>query len=197
MCRRVILVVFWLLIGTRSRLLIVGLLSIAEALCPSRCLFGTILVTLCLMVWDRRVSRAESTLSCWHDLFFSLVSPTILSSSFHGLVVYGWGLWTDVFSLSPGLAELAPNNNNNNISTTKKKLMKALQSFYIDSRAYVRGGMDVSKWFPVNVGLRQGCVMSPWLFNVYMDGVVGEVNARMLGKGMGLLIVNFGRFEIN
>ena len=31
---------------------------------------------------------------------------------------------------------------------------------------------DVSEWFPVNVGLRQFCVMSPWLFNVHMDGVV-------------------------
>ena len=30
----------------------------------------------------------------------------------------------------------------------------------------------------MNVGLRQGCVMSPWLFNVYMDGVVREVNVR-------------------
>ena len=34
------------------------------------------------------------------------------------------------------------------------------------------GAMDVSDRFPVNEGLRQGCVMSPWLFNVYMDGVV-------------------------
>ena len=59
-----------LLIGTRSRLRVVGLLSITEALCPSLCLFGTILVTLCLMVWDWRVSRAEPMLSCWHDLFF-------------------------------------------------------------------------------------------------------------------------------
>ena len=25
--------------------------------------------------------------------------------------------------------------------------------------------------------------MSPWLFNVYMDGVVREVNVRALGKG--------------
>ena len=49
-------------------LLVVGLLSIAEPLCPSRCLFGTILVTLCLMMWDWRVSRAEPMLSCWHDL---------------------------------------------------------------------------------------------------------------------------------
>ena len=42
--------------------------------------------------------------------------------------------------------------------------------------------------------------MSPWLFNLYMDGVVPlvrEVNARMLGKGLELLGVNGGRFEIN
>ena len=30
-------------------------------------------------------------------------------------------------------------------------------------------------FFEVKVGLRQGCVMSPWLFNVYMDSVVREV----------------------
>ena len=57
--------------------------------------------------------------------------------------------------------------------------------------------MDVREWFPVTVGLRQGGVMSPWLFNVYMDGVVREVNARVLGKGLELLSVNDGRFEIN
>ena len=55
----------------------------------------------------------------------------------------------------------------------------------------------MSEWFPVNVGLRQGCVMSPWLFNVYMDGVVQEVNVRVLGKGLELKSVNDGRFEIN
>ena len=49
----------------------------------------------------------------------------------------------------------------------------------------------------VNVGLRQGCVMSPWLFNVYMGGVVREVNVRVLGKGLELQSANGGRFEIN
>ena len=34
----------------------------------------------------------------------------------------------------------------------------------------VRVGNDVSEWFPVDVGLRQGCVVSPWLFSEY--GVV-------------------------
>ena len=67
------------------------------------------------------------------------------------------------------------------------KLLEAVQSFYVDSRACVRVGNDVSDWFPVNVGLRQSCVMSPCFFNVYMDGVVREVNVRVLEKGLELL----------
>ena len=43
-----------------------------------------------------------------------------------------------------------------------------------------------SECFGVNVGLRQGCVMSPWLFNVYMDGVVREVYSRTHGRGVKL-----------
>ena len=78
-----------------------------------------------------------------------------------------------------------------------RKLLKAVCSFYIDSMACVRVGNDVSGWFPIYVRLRQGCVKSPWLFNVYMDGVVREVNDRVLGKGLELLISNGGRFEIN
>ena len=44
---------------------------------------------------------------------------------------------------------------------------------------------------------RTVCVMSQWLFNVYMDGVVREMNVRVLGKGLELLSANGGRFEIN
>ena len=55
----------------------------------------------------------------------------------------------------------------------------------------------MSGWFLVNVRLRQGCVMSQWLFNVYMDGVVREVNVRVLWKRLELLRANGGRFEIN
>ena len=40
-------------------------------------------------------------------------------------------------------------------------------------------------------------MMSPWLFNVYMDGVVREVNVRVLGQGLELPSANGGRFEIN
>ena len=77
------------------------------------------------------------------------------------------------------------------------KLLKEVQSFHVDSMGCVQVGNDVSEWFPVNVGLRQGCVMSPWLFNVHMDDVVREVNVRVLGKGLDLQSANGGRLEMN
>ena len=57
-----------------------------------------------------------------------------------------------------------------------------MQSFYTDSSVCVQVGNDASEWFPLNVGLRQDCVMSSWLFNVYMDGVIRQVLG-FLGKG--------------
>ena len=41
-----------------------------------------------------------------------------------------------------------------------RKLLKAVQSFYVDSRACFRIRNEVSEWFSVNVGFRQGFVMS-------------------------------------
>ena len=55
----------------------------------------------------------------------------------------------------------------------------------------------MSEWFLLNVGLRQGCVMSLRLCDVYMDDVVQVVNVMMLRKGLELLSTNGGRVEIN
>ena len=52
------------------------------------------------------------------------------------------------------------------------RLLRRVKSLYVASKACVRVGNEVSEWFPVRVGLRQGCVMSPWLFNLYIDVVV-------------------------
>ncbi len=66
------------------------------------------------------------------------------------------------------------------------KLLSAIKSFYEAASACVRINGETSEHFEMKVGLRRGCVMSPWLFNIYMDGVmrevkgkVGEVGARM------------------
>ena len=47
------------------------------------------------------------------------------------------------------------------------RLLRGVKSLYVGSKACVRVGNEVSEWFPVRVGLRQGCVMLPWLFNLY------------------------------
>ena len=39
----------------------------------------------------------------------------------------------------------------------------------------VRLDGDDGDWFPIRTGLRQGCVMSPLLFNVYMDAMMRKV----------------------
>ena len=62
------------------------------------------------------------------------------------------------------------------------RLLRGVKSLCVGSKACFGVGNEVSEWFPVRVGLRQGCVMSPWLFNLYIDGVVREVNARVLGS---------------
>ena len=38
--------------------------------------------------------------------------------------------------------------------------------------------------------------MSPWLFNVYMDGVVREVNVRVLGKGLELRLCEWWQVSV-
>ena len=46
------------------------------------------------------------------------------------------------------------------------RLLRGVKSLYVGGKACVRVGNELSEWFPVRVGLRQGCVMSLWLFNL-------------------------------
>ena len=77
------------------------------------------------------------------------------------------------------------------------KLLQAVKSLYAGSKACVRVANKLSEWFQVKVGLRQGCVMSPWLFNLYIDGVVREVNARVLGRGLKLMDGSDNAWQLN
>ena len=50
---------------------------------------------------------------------------------------------------------------------------------YVDSSVCVRVKGGESELFRIDSGVRQGCIMSPWLFNVYMDGVMKKVKMGM------------------
>ena len=64
------------------------------------------------------------------------------------------------------------------------KLLNGIKSMYVNSLVcvIVKGGESES--FRINGGVRQGCIMSPWLFNVYMDAVMKEVKMGMWRRGM-------------
>ena len=58
------------------------------------------------------------------------------------------------------------------------QLLKAVRSLYEKSEACVRVCREEGEWFEVGVGLRQGCVMSPWLFNLFMDAAMKEATEK-------------------
>ena len=45
--------------------------------------------------------------------------------------------------------------------------------------ACVKVAGELSDCFAVGVGVRQGCVMSLWLFNIFMDGCMREMKAKV------------------
>ena len=65
-------------------------------------------------------------------------------------------------------------------------LLRAVKSFYDSSEVCVIVCRKKSDWFSVKVGLRQGCVMFLWLFNIFMDGVMREVRKRIGDVGVKL-----------
>ena len=52
------------------------------------------------------------------------------------------------------------------------KLLNGIKSVYVDSLACVRVIRGDSVCFRFPSGVRQDCIMSPWLFNVNMDAVI-------------------------
>ena len=59
--------------------------------------------------------------------------------------------------------------------------MRAIQPMYVGSQACVRTSRKMSAWFPIIQGVRQGCVVLPWLFNVFMDEIGREANENLQG----------------
>ncbi|KAK3528006.1 hypothetical protein QTP86_013119 [Hemibagrus guttatus] len=68
-------------------------------------------------------------------------------------------------------------------------LLRAVRSLYNQSRSLVRIASCKSDLFPVHVGLRQGCPLSPVLFVVFMD--------RISRRSQGLEGVRFGDHRIS
>ncbi len=54
---------------------------------------------------------------------------------------------------------------------------------YIEANACVRVEGECSESIAVEVGVRQGCVMSLWLFNIFMDRCMREMKSKVVNAG--------------
>ena len=66
--------------------------------------------------------------------------------------------------------------------TSDSKFSMALQSLYQNVQCAVRLNKHLSNWFDVNVGLKQGCLLSPGLFNLYINDLACKIKS--LNKGV-------------
>ena len=50
-----------------------------------------------------------------------------------------------------------------------------LRNLYADQEATVRTGHGTTDWFQIGKGVRQGCILSPCLFNLYAEYIMRNV----------------------
>ena len=53
-----------------------------------------------------------------------------------------------------------------------------LRNLYTDQEATIRTGHGTMDWFQIGKGVRQGCILSPCLFNLYAEYIM--LNATVL-----------------
>ena len=51
-------------------------------------------------------------------------------------------------------------------------LTSLLRNLYAGQEATVRTGHETTDWFQIGKGVRQGCILSPCLFNVYAEYIM-------------------------
>ena len=47
-----------------------------------------------------------------------------------------------------------------------------MRNLYAGQEATVRTGHGTTDWFQIGKGVRQGCILSPWLFNFYAEYIM-------------------------
>jgi len=55
-----------------------------------------------------------------------------------------------------------------------EKIVKLLENMYRGTFSAVRTGGELSEWFETVVGVLQGCVLSPLLFNLFLEVVIAR-----------------------
>ena len=64
-----------------------------------------------------------------------------------------------------------------------------LRNLYVGQETTVRSGHGTTDWFQIGKGVRQGCILSPCLYNLYAKYIMGnagldeyKLESRLLGE---------------
>jgi hypothetical protein len=71
-----------------------------------------------------------------------------------------------------------------------RRLIQNLMFVHLRSRILING--QITEWFPRSCGVLQGSPFSPWLFNIFVDDLLYEVNALATGPPICLFYADDG-----
>ena len=67
-----------------------------------------------------------------------------------------------------------------------EKLIRIIKALYSDSTGLIRSEGQMSEEFPISVGVKQGDVLAPMLFNLYLDAVLKVALKNYPNKGIDI-----------
>ena len=74
---------------------------------------------------------------------------------------------------------------------TPDHLICLLRNLYAGQEATVRTGHRTTDWFPIGKGVRQGCILSPCLFNLYAEYIMRNPELEEAQAGVKIAGRNF------
>ena len=77
------------------------------------------------------------------------------------------------------------------------KKLKLTGSMYAGQEATVRTGHGITDWFQIGKGVRQGCILSPCLFNLYAEYIMRNARLEETQAGINIAGRNINHFMGN
>lgn len=71
------------------------------------------------------------------------------------------------------------------------KFLKTLKSLYKNNEAMIWNGIEVSESFKIEMGVRQGCLLSPMIFSLFLDDITESLPAGIEVEGIRIKALLF------